>query len=69
MANRHVLTEEDLNISALRQEICEKLPNGSEWLKTPHALLAGQTPEQMLIAGDFDAVRNLFESILYIGIS
>ena len=69
MTNHRVLTEEDLNISVLRQEICEKLPNASEWLNTPHALLAGQTPEQMLIAGDFEAVRNLFESILYIGIT
>jgi hypothetical protein len=35
----------------------------------PHALLAGQTPEQRLIAGDYDSVLNLIESILYIGIS
>ena len=61
--------DEDLHVANMRQEICEKLPNGSEWLMTPHELLAGQTPEQRLIAGDHDAVRNLFESILYIGIS
>ena len=69
MTNRIFPDEEDLPIAKLRQEICEKLPNGSEWLNTPHRLLAGQTPEQRLIAGDYDAVRNLFESILYIGIS
>ena len=69
MTNRTFLNEEDLRIAKLRQEICEKLPNGSEWLNTPHRLLAGQTPEQRLIAGGYDAVRNLFESILYIGIS
>jgi hypothetical protein len=45
------------------------LPNGSEWLNTPHHLCAGQTPEQRLIAGDYEAVRNLFESILHVGIS
>lgn len=69
MTNRIFLNEEDLRIAKLRQEICEKLPNGGEWLNTPHELFAGQTPEQRLIAGDYDAVRNLFESILYIGIS
>jgi len=46
MTNRIFLNEGDLRIAKLRQEICEKLPNGSEWLNTPHELLAGQTPEQ-----------------------
>ena len=69
MASRHLLDDDNLQISQLRQEICEKLPNGSEWLNTPHELLGGQTPEQRLIAGDYEAVRNLFESILFIGIS
>jgi hypothetical protein len=69
MTNRTFLNEGDLRIAKLRQEICEKLPNGSEWLNTPHELLAGQTPEQRLIAGDYDSVLNPFESILYIGIS
>lgn len=59
----------DPKFGQLRQEICEKLTNGSEWLNTPHELLAGDTPEQRLIAGDYEAVRNLVESILYIGIS
>ena len=69
MTNQRFLNEEDLEVARLRQDICEKLPSGSEWLNTPHELLGGQTPEQRLIAGDFEAVRNLFESILYIGIS
>jgi len=69
MTNRIFLNEGDLRIAKLRQEICEKLPNGGEWLNMPHELLAGQTPEQRLIAGDYDSVLNLFESILYIGIS
>jgi hypothetical protein len=69
MTNQQFLKEEDLQVARLRQDICERLPNASEWLKTPHELLGGQTPEQRLIAGDFEAVRNLFESILYIGIS
>ena len=69
MTSRHFLSEGDLTAANLRQEICENLPNGNEWLKTPHALLGGQTPEQRLISGDHDAVRNLFESILYIGMS
>jgi hypothetical protein len=69
MTNRRFLNDDDLKVANLRQEVCEKLPNGSEWLNTPHALLRGETPEQRLISGDYDAVRNLFESILYIGIS
>jgi hypothetical protein len=69
MTSRRFLNEDDLNAANLRQEICENLPNGSEWLNTPHALLGGQTPEQRLLTGDYDAVRNLFESILYIGMS
>src|SRR5260370_1546534 len=69
MTNHGFLNEEDLQVARLRQDICEKLPNGTEWSNTPHELLGGQTPEQRLIAGDFEAVRNLFESILYIGIS
>jgi uncharacterized protein (DUF2384 family) len=69
MTNRIFLNEEELRIAKLRQEISEKLPNGSEWLNTPHQLLGGKTPEQRLIAGDYGVVRNLFESILYVGIS
>lgn len=50
-------------------QIREALPYADDWLKTPHSLLGGETPEQRLVAGDIDRVRNLFESILYIGIS
>ena len=69
MTNRRFFNEGDLQAAKLRQDICENLPNGSEWLNTPHELLAGQTPEQRLIAGDYESVRNLYESILHIGIS
>jgi hypothetical protein len=53
----------------LEKEIREKLPHAQEWLTTSHALLGGDSPEQRLLAGDVESVRNLFESILYIGIS
>lgn len=53
----------------LVKEICEKLPHAEEWLTTSHALLGGDSPEQRLLAGDVESVRNLFESILYIGIN
>jgi len=69
VTNRYYLDESQLLSGKLRQEICEVLPHGSEWLNTPHELLAGESPEQRLIAGDYESVRNLFESILYIGIS
>jgi len=42
---------------------------GDAWLRTPHDLLGGETPEQKIMSGDTDSVRNLFESILYIGIT
>jgi hypothetical protein len=59
----------DPNAEALLEEIREKLPFADDWLQTPHALLGGDTPEQRIVAGDLDGVRNLFESILYIGIT
>jgi len=69
MTNRASLSEQDLRIATLRQEICEKLPHGSYWLNTPHVRLWGQSPEERLAAGDDESVRHLFESILYIGIT
>ncbi|MEO8660084.1 MAG: hypothetical protein ABI693_16555 [Bryobacteraceae bacterium] len=56
-------------IASLRQEIRDELPNGDAWLTTPHALLGGQSPEERLAEGDYEVVRNLVQSILYIGIS
>lgn len=53
----------------LRREILRTLPHGSDWLKTPHELLGGQTPEEKILAGDLQSVQNLVDSILYIGIS
>ena len=69
MTNRMFPNESDHRIAKLREEICEKLPNGSDWLKTAHELLGGQSPEQRLIDGDYDSVHNLFQSIQYVGIS
>jgi hypothetical protein len=69
MTNRVFPNDYDLKVANLRQEIIEKLPYGREWLNTPHRLLRGETPEQLLISGDYDAVRNLFHSILYIGMT
>src|ERR1700675_4952317 len=42
MTNQRILNEEELQVARLRQKICEKLPNGSEWLVTPHELLGGR---------------------------
>jgi hypothetical protein len=53
----------------LIEEIRRKLPNAEDWLNSPHSLLGGETPTQRLRAGDIERVRNLFESILYIGIT
>lgn len=69
MTNRVFPNDYDLKVANLRQEIIEKLPYGDYWLTTPHALLGGQSPEQRLAAGDYDAVRNLVYSILYIGMT
>ena len=69
MIERTVQNEVDPRIAKLREEICEKLPSGRDWLNTPHALLAGKSPEQLLTEGDYDSVHNLLHSILYIGIS
>jgi hypothetical protein len=62
-------SEEDLHISDLRREIIEKLPYGAEWLATPHELLGGATPDERLSTGGYEEVRQLFYSIVYIGIS
>jgi hypothetical protein len=54
---------------ALRADIRGALPYGDDWLLTPHQLLGGDTPEQRILAGDIESVRNLFLSILYIGVA
>jgi Protein of unknown function (DUF2384) len=53
---------------ALRCEILQELPNAEEWLKSPHSFLGGQSPEEKIAAGDLESVRNLLNSILYIGV-
>jgi hypothetical protein len=59
----------DAKAVELVSEIRQILPYADDWLQTPHSLLGGDTPEQRLLAGDIERVRNLFESILYIGIT
>jgi hypothetical protein len=53
----------------LRTEIHNLLPYGDDWLATPHHLLGGDTPEERILAGDLQAVRNLITSILYVGVT
>lgn len=60
---------DDTAAAALVSEIRQMLPYADEWLTTPHNLLGGETPEQRIRKGDVDAVRNLVESILYVGIT
>ena len=55
--------------ASLVAEIEKDLPHAAKWLTTPHSLLGGNTPQQRLLSNDVESVRNLFESILYIGIS
>ena len=54
---------------ALRTEIRNALPYGGDWLMTPHQLLGGDTPQERILADDLESVRNLFHSILYIGVA
>jgi hypothetical protein len=65
MATGHLLDDES---EALRMEISTALTYGRDWLVTPHQLLGGETPEARIIARDLEAVRNLFHSILYVGV-
>lgn len=55
--------------AALRLEIADLLAEAPQWLKTPHELLGGQTPDERIEAGDINTVRNLLYSIIYVGVS
>ena len=63
------LSTVETRIDALRSEILNELPYAEYWLKSPHALLGGRSPEELLAKGDYEPVRNLLTSILFIGIS
>ena len=65
MAAGHILNDEG---EALRREILIELPYGQDWLVTPHQLLGGDTPEERILAGDVEGVKNLLHSILYVGV-
>jgi hypothetical protein len=65
MAAGHLLNDQ---AEALRTEVGSVLPYGQDWLVTPHQLLGGDTPEERILAGDLEPVRNLFYSILYVGV-
>jgi hypothetical protein len=67
-ATRRKMKSRDELASELQAEIISQLPNGAEWLKTPHQLLGGETPEERISADDLDSVRHLLHSILYIGV-
>lgn len=69
MTNRRVPNEEDLKIAELRQEILDKFPHAEAWLKTPHHMLMGKSPEELLNAGEYEPVWQLVTSILYIGMT
>jgi Protein of unknown function (DUF2384) len=59
----------DAKAVELVEEIKKTLPNAEDWLDSPHSLLGGETPAQRILAGDIDRVRNLVNSILYVGIT
>jgi len=65
MAPGHLLNDD---AEQLRAEIRNFLPYGQDWLNTPSQLLGGATPEERIQAGDLEAMRNLFHSILYVGV-
>jgi antitoxin Xre/MbcA/ParS-like protein len=51
----------------LRDMIINEFPNGVEWLHSPNMWLRGRTPEQTLADGDLEEIRELLDSILYVG--
>jgi hypothetical protein len=65
VAGPGMITEEQ----ALREKILNELPEGEEWLQTPHRLLGGRTPEQAIRDGHLEAVEVLVYSIQYVGAS
>jgi hypothetical protein len=52
----------------LRREILNNVPYAEQWLSSPNTRLRGQTPEQAIAAGQLEAVRNVVDSILYVGV-
>jgi hypothetical protein len=65
MAAGHLRDDE---AEALRMQVRNALPYGIDWLVTPHQLLGGDTPQERILAGDLENVRNLLHSILCIGV-
>jgi hypothetical protein len=53
----------------LLEEIRQTFPYAEDWLQSPHSMLGGETPTQRILAGDTDRVRNLFELMVYVGIT
>ena len=51
----------------LREKILRELPDGSEWLQTPHRMLSGRTPEEAIRDGHLKAVEVLLYSVQYVG--
>ena len=61
----HILNDDG---EALLREVLKELPGCQDWLVTPNQLLGGDTPEERILARDVEGVRNLLQSILYIGV-
>src|SRR5437868_1765484 len=38
----------------LREKIIRELPDGANWLQTPHLLLGERTPDQAILDGDLE---------------
>jgi hypothetical protein len=51
----------------VRRRIFDELPDGAQWLRSPNVWLRGRTPEQAIADGDSEAVQELLDSILYVG--
>jgi uncharacterized protein (DUF2384 family) len=66
MATSHLLNNP---AEMLRSEILSSLPFGQDWLSTPHQLLGGRAPEDLIAKGELEPVSGLLHSILYVGVA
>lgn len=49
----------------LREEVKRLVADPDLWLDTPHELLGGQTPNEVIMQGDPQRVRDLLRAIKY----
>ena len=52
-------------IPDLREEVKRLVADPELWLDTPHELLGGQTPNEVIMQGDPQRVRDLLRAIKY----